>query len=223
MKFDLSSPAGRLRWARDRAGFKNQADLANLVKIRDITYRAYENGQNGFAKHAALFARTLGVTAEWLLEGGRTPQIDTRSSELTSEANDTVEVQEWNFSRGFGSDDFMFLPITGQTHVFTRGWLRNFTLASPDKVFVARGTGDSMTPTIMNSDIVLIDTSDREIHTGDKIWAIAYGSASYIKRIRPMADGSMKMLSDNCDVASETVHDGEMNVIGRVSAIIRKT
>lgn len=76
---DLDTPSGRLTWAREHIGkYRNAADFAALAKVKPVTYRAYESGQNGYAKHAAKFARLLGVPAEWLLEGGPLPDEDAR-------------------------------------------------------------------------------------------------------------------------------------------------
>lgn len=136
---------------------------------------------------------------------------------------DTIEIQEWNYAYGMGGGTFNDLPVTGELHQFSPGWLRQFTYSPAHKVFLARGTGDSMTPTIQDSDVVLIDTSEREVRTGDRIWALAIGSVGYIKRLRPMPDGSVKILSDNPSVPPETAYDGEMSIVGRVVAIVRKT
>lgn len=136
---------------------------------------------------------------------------------------DAVRIQEWNYSYGMGGGTYLDLPVTGEKHQFSRSWLRQFTNAPPDKIFIASGTGDSMSPTVLDADIVLVDTSERSIRAGDKIWAIAYGEVGLIKRVRPMPDGSFKMLSDNPVVDAETAYDGEMSVVGRVVAIIRKT
>lgn len=136
---------------------------------------------------------------------------------------DAVDVQEWNFAYGMGGGTYLDLPVTGQLHQFSRSWLRQFTHAPPNKIFLARGTGDSMMPTILDADIVLIDTSQNEVRTGDRIWAVAYGQTGLIKRLRPMPDGSVKILSDNPAVPPETAYDGELTVIGRVVAVVRKT
>jgi len=136
---------------------------------------------------------------------------------------DEVTIQEWDVAYGMGGGTYMDLPVTGTLHTFSRSWLRNFTHAPPEKIFLARGTGDSMFPTILDGDIVVIDTSEREIRIGDKIWAVVYGTTGYIKRIRPMPDGSVKMLSDNQNVPPETAYDGELSVVGRVVAVVRKT
>lgn len=67
---DMDKSAGdRLREARLKAGYMDAAEFARRVQINPVTYRAYEAGQNGYAKHAATFAQKLGTTVEWLLYG----------------------------------------------------------------------------------------------------------------------------------------------------------
>ncbi|RYZ70120.1 MAG: XRE family transcriptional regulator, partial [Proteobacteria bacterium] len=61
MNTDLESAAGRLRWAREMAGFRDQADFARATNIKDVTYRAYENGQNGFANDMCEYERNTEI------------------------------------------------------------------------------------------------------------------------------------------------------------------
>ncbi|MFQ3894584.1 S24 family peptidase [Sphingobium sp. R-7] len=133
-----------------------------------------------------------------------------------------IEIQQWDISYGMGGGTYVDLPVTGDKHKFSRTWLHQFTHAPADKVFLATGTGDSMTPTIHDSDIVLIDTTQREVRMADRIYAAAYGQTGIIKRLRPMPDGSVKILSDNPSVTPETAYDGELHVVGRVVAIVRR-
>ena len=63
------TPSERLREARRAAGFETADAFAKALGMGAVTYRAYETGQNGYAKHAPRFAAKLGTTAEWLLEG----------------------------------------------------------------------------------------------------------------------------------------------------------
>jgi len=51
---------------------------------------------------------------------------------------------------------------------------------------------------------------------------IAYGQTSMIKRLRPMPDGSVKILSDNASVPPETAYVGEVHVFGRVVAVVKR-
>lgn len=139
-----------------------------------------------------------------------------------AEDDNDAEIQQWDVSYGMGGGSYVDLPVTGETHKFGRSWLRQFTHAPPSKIFLATGTGDSMSPTIHDADIVLIDTSQREVRMADRIYAAAYGQTGIIKRLRPMPDGSVKILSDNPSVTPETAYDGELHVVGRVVAIVRR-
>jgi len=151
--------------------------------------------------------------------------VDADSGERPNDhedSDDEVDIQQWDIAYGMGGGTYLDLPVTGQTHKFSRSWLRQFTHAPPDRIFLASGTGDSMMPTILDSDIVVIDTSQHEVRLADKIWAAAYGQTGIIKRLRPMPDGSVKILSDNPNVPPETAYDGELSVVGRVVAVVRK-
>lgn len=67
---DLSAEGGRLRWARKRAGYTTAEAAARAVGVSPVSFRAYENNQHKYIKHALNFARKFGVSHEWLLEGG---------------------------------------------------------------------------------------------------------------------------------------------------------
>ena len=73
MENDLDTPGGRLRFARERAGYSSAGAFASAISMNPTSYRAYENDQNGYAKHAPVFAQKLGISIEWLLQGGPTP------------------------------------------------------------------------------------------------------------------------------------------------------
>ena len=79
-----------------------------------------------------------------------------------------------------------------------------------------------MESTIHESDIVLIDRRQDSPRIADLIWAFAFGEIGMIKRLRPMPDGSVKILSDNPAVPPEVAHDGELHIIGRVVAVVKK-
>lgn len=68
-ELDLETPGTRLRWARQRLEI-SVPDFAKAMGLKPVSYRAYENDQNGYAKHAHRFAEALGITPSWLLEGG---------------------------------------------------------------------------------------------------------------------------------------------------------
>jgi phage repressor protein C with HTH and peptisase S24 domain len=79
-----------------------------------------------------------------------------------------------------------------------------------------------MMPTISDHDIVVVDRSDRIPEFGDKIWAIIYGGMGMIKRLRKLPDGTMQISSDNQLVRDARAADGELHIVGRVVAAVRK-
>ncbi len=213
---DLDSPGGRLRWAREQAGFATATDFAKRFGYNATSYRAYENNQNGFSRKAHELADRLNVSARWLLEGGDLDRAD--DAPLEAQAREMglalVPELELGYSMGGGSifSDYRqigFVP-------FHREWLRAFMRGTFADLFVARGEGDSMMPTLLDGDIVLIDTSQKTIDKQDRIWAISYGDLGMIKRIRRQPNGIYRITSDNPIVEAIEVADDEMYVVGRV-------
>ncbi len=127
---------------------------------------------------------------------------------------------ELGFSMGGGSV-FEDYPSQG-VMPFQRDWLRGLMRGRLDQLFVARGDGDSMEPTLKDGDIVLIDTAQRDILQQDRIWAVSYGDLGMIKRVRRLPGGTYQLISDNPNVTPISAYDGEMHVIGRVVWIGRR-
>lgn len=69
---DTSTPGGRLRWARKRAGYDIAADAARRCNVREVTYNAHE-ADRGVIKHLPLYARVFKVSLEWLMTGKGDP------------------------------------------------------------------------------------------------------------------------------------------------------
>lgn len=207
------------------AGYTSAAAFAKAMQINPVTYRAYEAGQNGYAKFAHQFAGRLRVSTRWLMEGGGDDISETRpETDLEASAKELgltlVPQLELGYSMGGGSvfTDYRhtgFMP-------FHRDWLRGIMRGAFADLFVARGEGDSMTPTMLDGDIVLIDTSQRRIEQQDRIWALSYGDLGMIKRVRRLPSGTYRILSDNAAVPPIDAADEEMHVVGRVIYIGRR-
>lgn len=137
---------------------------------------------------------------------------------------DMVEIAaiDLNFGLGAAFMDSEIVEHEAATMLFPRDWLRSITRSPPERLYWAKGIGNSMEPTIGDGDVILIDRSATGSTFGDLYWAIAYGQTGMIKRLRPMPDGSVKILSDNPAVPPELAHDGELHIFGRVIAVVRR-
>lgn len=132
-----------------------------------------------------------------------------------------VKLREIDLNFGMGAS-YLDVPVTESVEHFSRSWLEQYTKANPDELFFARGIGDSMFPTLQDSDLFLIDCSQRSLNIHDKIWAIAYGGCGAVKRLRPLPDGSVEIISDNPLVPNAIAVDGELHILGRVVAYQRR-
>jgi Peptidase S24-like len=134
---------------------------------------------------------------------------------------DLAPVREIDLSFGMGAT-YLDVPITEEVHHFPRAWLRRYTRSAPDKLFFAQGIGDSMEPTLHDSDLLLIDTDQRQLVSADRIWVLTYAGCGMIKRLRPVPGGGIEVWSDKKEVSPFTAYDGELEIIGRVVAVQRK-
>lgn len=216
----------------------SQAELARRVGISQSSTWKIVTGETQNSRHLHKIARELDVTIEYLTgesdhpspmatSEGRLPfraggELEGFSSQPEKTNSDNVEICELDLAYGMGGGTFLDDSIRATTTTFGRKWLRNFTDSPFEDLRFARGMGDSMTPTIFDSDIVLIDTAQQSPRMSDQIWAIQMHGMGMIKRLRAGPNGSMRILSDNPAVPEEVAYDGEMQVFGRVVAAVRK-
>lgn len=203
----------------------SQSSLARSVGVTQQTIGKIVTGQVAGSSHLHKVAQLLETTPNYLMGETDDPSegfVPVPSTEAVAEELGLVPVREIDLRYGMGATD-LDVPVTTTVRHFSKEWIRTYTNASPDDLFFAQGVGDSMAPTIQDSDLLLIDASQQSVFMADKIWACAYGNSGMIKRLRQMPDGSVKILSDNQNVPPEIAYDGELHVLGRVVAIIRKT
>lgn len=209
----------------------SQSELARRVGVKQPTIGRLISGHTRSTSVLVEIARELSTTPEYLTgesdelgdELSAQPLIsNVRPVEDFDEDDELVEVMELDLRFGMGGGSYLELPVKKKPRRFTRGWLRLFTMSPPSRIFIAKGIGDSMAPTVQNADIVIIDTAEDRLDMADQIFAVAYGDSGMIKRLRPMAGGGVKIMSDNPLVESEMAYDGELHVIGKVVAVVRR-
>lgn len=223
-----SETAKRLRARMDEIGV-TQDQLAEALGATQGTISLILTGKTQRSRLLPDIAEKLGVELSWLRGEGMASDIaeagmdgSTISATGLRERphSNLVLIREIDLSFGMGTT-YLDVPVTTQIREFNRDWLRQYTSANPDQMFFAQGIGDSMAPTLMNSDLLLIDASKQSLTMADYIWAFSIHGAGMIKRLRPWKNG-VKLLSDNPSVPEEMAYDGELHLIGRVVAIVRK-
>lgn len=220
-KSHLDSPHERLAWAREEAGFADKADFARAVGVNPTTYRAYENGQNGFSKHAAIFARKLRVTAEWLMEGGARPKIEklvapSEFAPIVKSEDGSIPLRHVNMSLAMGEGTNIDDYFDEGVFEFDAGLLRQISASPAHNLIVGHGIGDSMSPTIHDDAIVIFDAAQTRLNSDDKIWAISLFGAGSIKRLQMIGRGRILVVSDNPIIPNKEVLAEDLRILGRV-------
>ncbi|MBB3940716.1 transcriptional regulator with XRE-family HTH domain [Novosphingobium fluoreni] len=139
--------------------------------------------------------------ARGVIEAGDDSAVTLRSFDLS-----------YSMGPGTNIDDY----VEEGTYEFDAGMLAKLTHAPADRLFVARADGDSMFPTLLSDDLVVIDTTQRVVNLRDRIWACSIYGAGAIKRLRPAAKGKMEIISDNPAVKDDLVDAEDIHIVGRV-------
>lgn len=202
----------------------SQTQLAKQAGVSQATIGKLESGISSGSSQIHKIARALQTTAEYLTGDVDDPSqgyVPAPSTDDVAAELGLVGVRELDLTLGMGFT-YLDVPVTETIRHFPIEWLRVYTRASPDKLFFAQGVGDSMEPTLRDSDLLLIDCSQQNLNMSEKVWAISYAGCGAVKRLRPLASGGVEMMSDNPSVSSAVAYDDEMYILGRVVATVRK-
>lgn len=101
---------------------------------------------------------------------------------------------------------------------FARDLLREAG-ASPQHCTVIRARGDSMSPTLPEGALLVVDRSQQEIVANGSIMVVGVENDLLVKRIRRRLDGMIELISDNPAYPPETIGRDtieQLRVVGRV-------
>lgn len=217
---DMSSdPAARLRRARIDAGYSSAQSAAEAYGWPAAAYRHHENGTRGFDfASAQRYGKAFKVHASWLMgEGGDAPVMpDLPQVRGAADGDGAIALKRINigFAMGDGSnlDDY----IEEGRMDFDANLLRLISSSPAHRLVVADGIGDSMQPTLMDSDLIVIDTLQTQLNKWDRIWALSLQGAGAVKRLGPAERGKVEIISDNPAIPNRVVPMEDVRIIGRV-------
>lgn len=100
---------------------------------------------------------------------------------------------------------------------FPSGYLQKLTRTDPRNLAIISVKGDSMIPTLMDDDVVMVDTSKRSVDF-DGLFVFRFGDALHIKRVtRGKRRDTFIAISDNRALYDPVEYQaGDVDVIGRV-------
>lgn len=215
----------RLKAVRLASGL-SQTQLGKLAGVSQSAIAALESGRNKSATFIPLIASVLNVNALWLSDGvGEMRPGDGKPSSLvtiTPTAQDYILIPMMDAAPKMGIGGILpdyDMVIDGLR--LSKGWVRQNlpTITSPKNLSVLSAFGDSMSPTLNDGDILLIDCGVNELKL-DAVYVLALNDELYVKRVqRRITDGAVTIKSDNTmyDPVTVTNHEKDsLRVLGRV-------
>ena len=180
-----------------------------------------KTGRPPGAEQLLKISQAANITVDWLLTGHESI-FDIPKEKGTDETSDTsiinipIIYSKTSASERFIKRDYNTLP-------FSQMWLEELT-ETTDELAVVIQCGDSMEPTIVEGDFLLVDTSVDKV-THDSIYAINSDNIYNARRLQKNLDNSLVIRCDNNRygeqiLAGEKV--GKLEIIGKILMIFHK-
>ncbi|MBX3634737.1 MAG: LexA family transcriptional regulator [Rubrivivax sp.] len=238
-----NSVGSRLRTERERLHLK-QDEVAEVVRrwgAKGVTRQsvsAYEAGRRIPDAHYLEAVASLGVDVQYVVTGKRStssPDFVARGpsgAPLVLEAKDSgahyavdpagwVVVPRLDVAVSAGSADRLAATPEERlgTLAFSRAWMRERFGRAGDGFATVQVVGDSMEPTLLDGDEIVVDLQARDHARRDGLYVIALDGDLRVKRLRRRMDGSAEVWGDNPAYRPEVLPPhlaDELRVIGRV-------
>ena len=182
------------------------AGLGNSA-VRDL----FRKGASPKVSTAAALAAQLGLNIDEVIAAGRSGSVPT----VPNFPIDLVPVYNVEASAGYGA------VIDSESIVdqlsFPPGYLRQITSANPRDLAIIGVKGDSMSPTLADGDVVMIDVTKRDL-SFDGLFVLRDGGASLlVKRVgRGSRRGTVTLISDNRTYPPTERLADDIEVVGKV-------
>ena len=190
--------------AKEAIKAKSDYELAQKLDVTTAAISGYRKRKSLPLEQCLKIAERTGVSLDWLILGkgemrdlsgvaqaaGRVPRPAGRAEQ---QDNGFVGVPLYDTPAAAGYGCLFEAEHVIQQVPFEAAWLAREGLHRKDLACLPI-KGDSMTPGLIDGDIVLLNRARRE---GDGVFVLRLGEALRIKRLQWLADGSLRISSDN--------------------------
>ncbi|WP_313437197.1 S24 family peptidase [Novosphingobium sp.] len=142
-------------------------------------------------------------------------------SVLAPSSEEVVYIQKLDLSLSMGPGTHIEDWVEAEPVAFDLAFIRSVTRTASDRLKLVTGIGDSMYPTLNWGDVILIDTTERQLARQDGVyWIDVYGAAG-LKRLRNVGRGRVLVISDNPTVPDMEVDAADLRIQGRAIWLAR--
>ncbi len=179
--------------AKEALNVSSDYELAKILGITHSAVAGYRRRENSLPLAQCLKVSELaGKTLDWLILG-KGSDTDTASKKSVTSIPNIVLVPLYDVPVSAGHGSFFDTENIIQQIPFDTEWLEREELIAGQLACLPI-KGDSMSPGLKTSDIVLVDLTHQR---GDGVFVLRLNGALRIKRLQWLADGRLRISSDN--------------------------
>lgn len=200
------------RRSRDIRGNLSQTEFSKVIGVSQGTISKIERGLISEANILLRIASFGKTSLDFLLTGRVKGSVISHNEKNLPAGISLVKKVKGSGSAGRGSAPVDDVDVQ---LAFRDDWLRKF--GGPDMLVAMLVEGDSMEPTLMDKDVVVINKNAREITVGGGIYALVWNGKRMIKRLQINPKTSVvRIKSDNGRYADLEAGLGEIRIEGRL-------
>lgn len=209
------------RW-RDSRGM-SQKEVAAILGVSDRSISRWEQGDGLPIGETFVVLGRLGCDLSLLVDRDDdipqpAPQPQLQIAGPPAATADLVEIRHYavGLSAGNGRNPPDFEDF--EPFVLRADWVRRVLRRSPANLVAAHAEGHSMSPTIADRDLLVIDTADQRLTSG-RIYALVVGDNLLVKRIERTLRGQIFLRPDNPAYQTEELTEDladTVRVLGQV-------
>ena len=213
MSTTVVEAAFRSRLTQVIHSFGSVASLATAVGVSDNAIYKWlaGRGQPSVANLVAL-ARAGRVSVEWLATGAESAQ-SSQAITRAVERGDYVFMPRSRIRFAGGRNGILRSDQVVDAIAFRADWLNRRLGTKPRELILIEIVGDSMAPTIEDSDLILADLAEPRFRQ-DGVYLLRNERSLAVKRVQRRPDGKLLVRSDNPKYEAMVVSD--LKVLGRV-------
>lgn len=200
----------RITQARERAEL-TKSGLARRLKVTPQSVQDWENGATApRAERLNEMAKVLDVPLHWLAFG------EGEAVAIVNKQLSVVAVPLLEASVSAGNGDYAATTAISMIEL-NREWInRNLAVSGAGALRLYPVRGDSMSPSLLNGDTILIDTGVTSL-VDDGIYALRIEDGLFVKRLQRFPGRKLRVISDNPRYEPFELTEGdEFQILGRV-------
>jgi phage repressor protein C with HTH and peptisase S24 domain len=214
------APSGEMSLRLDQAIAQSggPSAVARRAEMYLGTLNRYRGGRELPSSALVSLARATGVRLEWLATGEGPMQGDSTPAEAPATPPGHVLLPLLEARAAAGNHGGLRSDHLVDFIAFSESFLKHTLRRAPQNLALLTASGDSMDPTIRDGDLLLVDTSARDIQSS-RVYVLEVNGALLVKRIQVRLDGSLIVKSDNAAYEAEVLRAedaGTLRILGQV-------